>query len=85
MPTHYKIDVGNTELKVAVEIDGGSHSSLARQEQDRKKDAFLRSIGWTVLRFSNAEVMDDTAACARTVLFTTSKSTGLTTTSPTAS
>ena len=69
-PYHYKIDVGNAELKVAIEIDGPSHGALVRQAQDAKKDAFLRTIGWRVFRFTNREVMADSAACARTVLST---------------
>lgn len=57
-PTHYKIDLANVEILTAIEIDGGSHCALDRQEQDRRKDAFLGSIGWKVLRFSNQEVLD---------------------------
>lgn len=72
-PSHYKIDVGNPAAKVAVEVDGRSHSSLARQESDRRKDDWLRGAGWCVLRFTNEEVMADTAAVAATVLSTTSR------------
>lgn len=72
-PSHYKIDVGNPAAKVAVEIDGASHASLARRESDQRKDAWLRGAGWCVLRFTNEEVMADTAAVAATVLSTTSK------------
>ena len=41
--------------------------------------------GWTVLRFSNQEVMEDLAACVQTVMSTISKSKGITTTLPKAS
>ncbi|MGH8572339.1 MAG: DUF559 domain-containing protein, partial [Gammaproteobacteria bacterium] len=34
---------------------------------------WLRGEGWTVLRFSNQEVMADTAACAQTAVSTTSR------------
>lgn len=71
VPTHYKLDIADPDRKIAVEVDGGSHYPLARQESDRRKDAFLRGAGWTVLRFSNQEVMADTAACAQTVQSTT--------------
>jgi hypothetical protein len=66
-PTHYKIDLANPERTIAVEIDGGSHFSLGRRAADQRKDSFLRSEGWSVLRFSNAEVMADPAAVARRV------------------
>lgn len=72
-PFHYKLDIANPAAMVAVEVDGGSHQSIDRQSQDRRKEAFLVGRGWTVLRFSNRAVMADTAGCARTVLSTTSK------------
>jgi hypothetical protein len=71
LPTHYKLDIAHPTLKIAVEIDGGSHGTLERREQDRRKEAWLRGEGWTVLRFSNQEVMADLEACARTVTSTT--------------
>lgn len=58
-PTCYKIDVANPELKVAVEVDGGSHTSTTRREQDAKKDAFLRGLGWIVLRVTNRQALED--------------------------
>lgn len=64
LPSHYKVDVGNRDLKVAVEVDGGSHASLARREQDRRKTEWLTEQGWTVLRFTNREVLADVEACA---------------------
>lgn len=82
IPTCYKIDVANPDTRIAVEIDGASHCALSRQAADRRKESFLHGEGWTVLRFSNQEVMADTEACARTVLSTTSRWPGPT---PTAS
>ena len=38
------------KTKIAVEIDGTSHSRQ-RREADQRKTFFLESIGWTVLRF----------------------------------
>ena len=73
LPTHYKLDIAYPELMVAVEVDGHSHNTTERKAQDERKTEFLAGLGWTVLRFSNQEVMADTAACARTVLSTTSK------------
>jgi hypothetical protein len=73
-PTCYKVDIGNKTLMVAIEIDGNSHLSLDRQEKDKKKDLFLSGLGWTVLRFTNQKVMEDSADCVQTVLSTISKS-----------
>ena len=84
-PGHYKIDVAHPESKIAVEVDGMSHGLRIRQEQDAKKQAFLESLGWCVLRFTNAEVRTDLERCVQTILYTTSKSTAITTTSSMAS
>ena len=54
-PTHYKIDLALPERKIAVEVDGFSHGS--RRDQDEKKEAKLRSLGWIVLRFSNRDIL----------------------------
>ena len=73
LPRHFKLDLAWVERKVAVEVDGQSHRALTRQAQDRKKEKFLRGLGWTVLRFSNREVMGRLAECVRTVSSTTSR------------
>lgn len=63
-PPHYKIDVGHPLLDVAVEVDGGSHCARVRKAQDAKKTAFLESLGWLVIRFTNAEALADPRGCA---------------------
>lgn len=64
-PTHYKIDIALPRAMVAIEVDGASHSALARQEQDARKTDFLEARGWTVLRFTNAKVRDCLWTCVR--------------------
>lgn len=82
-PTCYKLDLANLATKLAVEVDGASHLAKVRKVQDAKKDGLLRSLGWTVLRFSNRAVMERSAACALEVLSTISKLKARTRTSPT--
>lgn len=55
-PTSYKLDLADPARKVGVEVDGHSHRS--RRALDRKKDEKLASLGWTVLRIWNADVLD---------------------------
>lgn len=81
-PGTYKIDIANTAYKIGIEVDGPSHCALIRQAQDRKKEALLSSLGWTILRFTNRQVTDDLAGCVRTVLSTISKLHTTTTTTP---
>lgn len=54
-PHCYKVDFGNPTSKIAIEVDGSSHSSLKRQAQDKKKDDLLRDLEWTVYRITNQQ------------------------------
>jgi very-short-patch-repair endonuclease len=72
-PPCYKVDLADESMMLAIEVDGGSHCSLIRRAQDRKKEAALCSLGWTVLRFSNAAVMDRLEECVRAVSSITSR------------
>lgn len=82
-PQHYKLDIGSHELRLGIEVDGQSHGVLERKRQDRKKENFLRSIGWTVLRFSNAEVDKNLTGCVQAVQSTILKLKATITTSQT--
>ena len=66
-PTCYKVDLANEKLKIAIEVDGFSHCSLKAQERDAKKEKFLISIGWKVLRFKNAEILNNVQDCVQKV------------------
>jgi hypothetical protein len=54
-PTNYKLDFAWPHLKVGLEVDGNSHTAAARQMQDRKKEAKLAELGWSVFRISNVQ------------------------------
>lgn len=62
LSTHYKIDIANPNLLIAIEVDGRSHCCLLRQSQDLKKEKFLKSKGWRVLRFTNYQINADIEA-----------------------
>ena len=72
-PTHYKIDCGSWDLKIAIEADGPSHSTPSRRDQDRRKDAFLTGKGWIVFRFTNQMILEQTETVRSTVMSTISK------------
>ena len=72
-PTCYKVGLGCRRLKLAVELDGNSHRSKQRQILDSKKDAMLRSLGWTVLRFWNTEVLNNPSGILRQIQETMSR------------
>ena len=72
-PSCYKLDIGEPNLKVGIEVDGNSHNVNSRKIQDKKKVDFLNSLGWIVLRFTNREVEINLQNCVQTVLSTISK------------
>jgi len=45
------------EHRLIVELDGEPHETDEARERDRRRDAFLRSEGYRVLRFSNERVL----------------------------
>ncbi|MFC7063973.1 endonuclease domain-containing protein [Halobacillus seohaensis] len=53
----YRIDLAFPGRMIAIEADGKAyHSTPAQKAHDRKKDRYLRSKGWTVLRFSGSRI-----------------------------
>jgi type I restriction enzyme M protein len=56
----YIVDFFCAEHGLAVELDGSVHQPAERQKHDAKRDKYLRSLGYTVLRFPNHRVFDDT-------------------------
>jgi hypothetical protein len=69
----YKIDVAEPYLKIAIEVDGRGHNRAKIRKQDQKKEHFLVGKGWTMLRFSNQQVMENLNECVQTVMSTISK------------
>jgi very-short-patch-repair endonuclease len=52
---HYIVDFVCMEYRLIIELDGGQHAEQLAYDQQR--DAWLRSEGYTVLRFWNNDVM----------------------------
>lgn len=52
----YIIDFLLTKKKICIEVDGNSHNSKSAGQYDGKKDKFLSSLGFTVIRIQNSEV-----------------------------
>jgi very-short-patch-repair endonuclease len=53
----YIVDFACVACKLAVEVDGESH--LSRRRYDEQRTRFLEASGWRVLRFWNTEIYDD--------------------------
>lgn len=64
-----RIDAAYPELLLAIEIDGYSaHSSPDAFQRDRARQNRLVALGWTVLRFTWADVVHDPTLVASTIL-----------------
>jgi very-short-patch-repair endonuclease len=55
---NFIIDFYCPRAKLVIELDGGQHFSTDGTEKDRQRDAYLGSLGLTVLRFSDREVFE---------------------------
>ncbi len=53
----FVLDFACLELRLAVEVDGGTHGADAARAADAARDAVLTRMGWRVVRFAAAEVM----------------------------
>ena len=64
----YIVDFFCPEYGLVVELDGAVHDTPDRQRKDAKRDGYLRSLGHTVLRFTNARVFEDTEGVLRDIV-----------------
>ena len=46
-------------MKLVIEVDGDSHFTEQGKAYDKERTLFLESLGLTVLRFTNCEVLDN--------------------------
>ena len=53
------VDFYCDELKLVIEIDGDVHGETVKARRDEARDQRLKELGYTVLRFSNALVIND--------------------------
>ncbi len=53
----YIIDFFAPKAKLAIEVDGDTHSAEGAGERDRQRQAYIEGFGIRVLRFTNREVL----------------------------
>ncbi|MFS0773346.1 endonuclease domain-containing protein [Sphingomonas sp. 1P08PE] len=64
----YVVDLACRTRRIAIEFDGSQH--LESGGYDARRTAFLRDLGWTVLRFWNSEVDSNPDGVAAVILAT---------------
>ena len=52
----YIVDFYVASNKLVIELDGSQHYKPENREKDRLRDAYLQSIGCSILRYSNADI-----------------------------
>lgn len=72
LPTHYKVDLAEPSVRLAIEVDGKSHLTKKWKFLDARKTAILNFLGWQVLRFTNEEVDADPIGCLHRIQSTIS-------------
>jgi very-short-patch-repair endonuclease len=54
---HYIVNFYCSKGKLIVEIDGGQHYESDGMIKDRERDLYLQMLGFTVLRFSDIDIL----------------------------
>lgn len=62
------VDFAAPAHRLIVELDGSQHAELQSQARDIARDRKLQALGWTTLRFWNAEVTHDLDGVCRKIL-----------------
>ena len=66
----FYVDFACHHANLIIELDGETHYVQGAQERDVVRDAFLRGHGYTLLRFTNDELMQNTEGVYRVILET---------------
>lgn len=72
-PPAYKVDIGCSATKIAIEVDGLSHTTTQGKIRDTKKDGLLNELGWTVLRYTNQQILTSLEEVVQDIQSTISK------------
>lgn len=56
---NYIVDFYAPKVKLVIEVDGSQHQEPSHQEKDQQRDAYLNTLGLTVLRFNNLQVLHE--------------------------
>jgi type I restriction enzyme M protein len=64
----YIVDFFCAEHNLIVELDGPVHDASERKKHDQKRDAYLKSSGYTVIHFKNNDMFEKTRQIFETIL-----------------
>jgi very-short-patch-repair endonuclease len=55
----YIADFAWLSKRLTIEVDGDSHETVSGRKHDAVRDAFLKKEGFQILRFDNAQIVDN--------------------------
>jgi len=64
----YYADFASHKAKLVVEVDGGQHFTDTAQAYDARRDAFLRTRGYRVVRFVSTDVLNNITGVAEMIV-----------------
>ena len=64
----YIVDFFCNDLKLVVELDGEVHSEEAQVKKDQKRQSYLESLGFEVLRFDNQQFLGAPEAALKSIV-----------------
>ena len=64
----YILDFACFSQRVVIEVDGVQHETPDARKADAQRDAHLHRHGFSVLRFTNSDVMDNIDGCIVDIL-----------------
>lgn len=63
----YIVDFFAPKAKLVVEVDGSQHMQGDHATKDKRRDAYLSSLGLQVLRFDSRQVLQETDGVVKTI------------------
>ncbi len=64
---NYIVDFYCPASKIIIEVDGGQHYSEAGAAKDKTRDDYMASLGFTILRFSDIDVLKNINGVLETI------------------
>lgn len=64
----FVVDFCCYEVRLVIELDGGVHAEPQPAARDRERDAYIRGLDFTILRFPNERVLGEAEAVMTDIL-----------------
>ncbi len=62
------VDFAHPETRTAIELDGSIHKRPDVQANDQRRQWEMEQLGWTFIRYTNSQIMNNPYGCAQFAL-----------------